>query len=95
MTPLPNSAILQSSVSYSYAKENDTMNVAIEPIRHSTLSRAEVLVECARAAIACWNHYADEPLPEEDQYPENMAHYFKCWFPLEATFPQTKQYRKE
>ncbi len=37
-------------------------------------TREEIVQECAEAATACWNHYADEPLDQICR--KQLTH---CW----------------
>ena len=44
-------------------------------------TREEIVRECAQAATACWNHYADEPL--------NWVHQDQLVWVIDETMPQS------
>lgn len=44
-------------------------------------TRKEIVQECAKAATACWNHYADEPLSQA------QAH--RLLWVVDETMPQS------
>jgi len=59
----------------------------------STISRAEIILECATAVAACWNHYSDIPLTKE--VIDNITYHLTDYLPRVVSTDRWQEYANE